>query len=120
MNGANAERFRRPKTEQLKTSKDAAANGHVPTFIFHSFFIHFHFHLEAGFKIFSDDSNENDTKTLTWTANILSVFKAKKKTSFRSVPLYGFRRRKQLTFFFSLFPNAIYFIIILTLCYPSE
>ena len=81
MNGANAERFRRPKTEQLKTSKDAAAIGHVPTFIF--VFIHFsfifHFHLEAGFKIFSDDSNENDTKTLTWTENILSVFKAKKK-----------------------------------------
>ena len=122
MNGANAERFRRPKTEQLKTSKAAAANRHVPTFIF--VFIHFsfifHFHLEAGFKIFSDDSNENDTKTLTWTENILSVFKAKKKTSFRSVPLYRFRRRKQLTFFFSLFPNAIYFIIILTLCYPSE
>ena len=45
----------------------------------HSFFIHFRFHLEAGFKIFSDDSNVNDTKTLTWTENILSVFKAKKK-----------------------------------------
>ena len=106
MNGANAERFRRPKTEQLKTSKDAAANRHVPTFIF--VFIHFsfifHFHLEAGFKIFSDDSNENDTKTLTWTENILSVFKAKKKTSFRSVPLYGFHRRKQLTFCFHSFP----------------
>lgn len=44
-----------------------------------SFSFIFHFHLEAGFKIFSDDSNENDTKTLTWTENILSVFKAKKK-----------------------------------------
>ena len=88
MNGANAERFGRPKTEQLKTSKDAAANGHVPTFIF--IFIHFHFHLEADFKIFSDDSNENDTKTLTWTENILSVFKAKKKHHFVQFLYMGF------------------------------
>lgn len=87
MNGAHAERFRRPKNEQLKTSKDAAANGHVPTFIF----VFIHFHLEAGFKIFSDNSNENDTKVLTWTAeNILSVFKAKKNHHFVQFLYMGF------------------------------
>ena len=88
------------KDEQRCCCKWPCADIH---FHFHSFFIHFHFHLEAGFKIFSDDSNENDTKTLTWTENILSVFKAKKKNHhFVQFLDMGFIEESSWHFFFTL------------------